>query len=61
MDVSIVIVNYRTSALVIECINSIIKNTQSIDYEIIVVDNATEPNLADELSDLFADLSLIHI
>ncbi len=55
MDVSIVIVNYRTSALVIECINSIIKNTQSIDYEIIVVDNATEPNLADELSDLFAD------
>ena len=39
MDVSVIIVNYRTPDLVIDCVNSIYEMTTGIDYEIIVVDN----------------------
>lgn len=53
MDVSIIIVNYNTSHLIKNCIDSIIKLTEIIEYEIIVVDNATEPDLEEKL--LFSD------
>lgn len=46
MDVSIIIVNYKTSHLIIECIKSIIEHTLDINYEIIVVDNNSEPDFA---------------
>lgn len=46
MDVSIIIVNYKTSKLINDCIRSILEKTQGITYEIIIVDNATE-ELAD--------------
>ena len=39
MDVSIIIVNYCTPYLTIDCINSIIHHTIGLNYEIIVVDN----------------------
>ncbi len=39
MDVSIIIVNYNTHDFLEDCLNSIIKFTKNIDYEIIVVDN----------------------
>jgi len=42
MDISLIIVSYNTKDLTRECINSIIKNTKGIDYEIIVVDNASK-------------------
>lgn len=39
VQVSILIVNYKTEKLVCECISSIKKYTQSISYEVIVIDN----------------------
>lgn len=42
VDVSIIIVNYRTKNLVEDCIKSIRRHTSGINYEIIVVDNASE-------------------
>lgn len=39
IDVSIVIVNYKTVNLIIDCIKSIKDKTKDINYEIIVVDN----------------------
>lgn len=39
MDVSIIIINYNTEELILECIKSIINQTHNITYEIIVVDN----------------------
>ena len=42
MDVSIIIVNYNTYNLTHNCIESIIKNTCSISFEIILVDNASK-------------------
>lgn len=44
MDVSIIIINYNTPQLVIECINSIKTFTNDLRYEIIVVDNASSDN-----------------
>lgn len=41
MDVSVIIVNYHSAALVVDCIKSIQKQTQELEYEIIVVDNAS--------------------
>lgn len=41
MDVSIIIVNYNTVQLTNDCVNSIVKHTNGINYEIIVVDNGS--------------------
>lgn len=41
MDVSIIIINYNTQEMTNECIRSIINNTKDIDYEIILIDNAS--------------------
>lgn len=41
MDVSIIIVNYKTPELVIDCVKSIKEKTLDLAYEIVVVDNAS--------------------
>ena len=41
MDVSIIIVNYNTRQMTEECINSIFQKTTGIDFEVILVDNAS--------------------
>lgn len=42
MDLSIVIINYNAEAVTRNCIESIINHTHNIDYEIILVDNASK-------------------
>ena len=44
VDVSIIIVNYNTSELTLDCIDSIRAYTSGITYEIIVVDNNSTDN-----------------
>ena len=44
MDVSIIIVNYKTPELVVDCIRSIREKTAGISYEIIIVDNDSKDN-----------------
>lgn len=46
-DLSIVILNYNTKELVVNCVNSIVKNTKGVDYEIIVVDNGSDEKLGE--------------
>jgi len=41
MDISIIIINYNTLQLTINCIESIKATTQGINYEIILIDNAS--------------------
>lgn len=41
MDVSIIIINYKTPNLVIECVESVRKLTKNLNYEIIVIDNGS--------------------
>ena len=49
IDVSIIIVNYNTSALVNDAVASVFEKTEGISYEIIIVDNATE-NLSETIT-----------
>jgi GT2 family glycosyltransferase len=42
MDVSIIIINYRTTQLIINCLTSIYKFTTDVGFEIIIVDNDPE-------------------
>jgi len=49
IDLSIIIVNYNTFSLTQQCINSIVTETKTINYEIIVVDNASSEKKTEEL------------
>ena len=42
MDVSIIIINYRTPQLIINCLQSIYEHTSGVKFEVIVVDNDPE-------------------
>jgi len=44
MDVSIIIVNYNTISLLVDAVDSVLEKTKEIEYEIIVVDNASSDN-----------------
>ena len=55
MDVSIVIVNYKTVPLIINCVHSILKHVRDIAYEVIVVDNHSEDNFQERLHAEFGD------
>lgn len=54
MDVSIIIVNYHSSRLIADCIDSIGVHTRDLEYEVIVVDNDSEPDFKETI------LSLLH-
>lgn len=58
-DVSIIIVNYNTYGLVLQCIESVIKNTSCILYEIIVVDNNSPNREIEDLNKVFPQVKLI--
>lgn len=55
IDVSVIIVNYHSAELVIECINSIIEKTEDICYEIIVIDNASGDGSVQKLQNKFGE------
>lgn len=41
MDVSVIIVNYKTPDITLQCLRSLFQNTSSVEMEVIVVDNAS--------------------
>ena len=59
MQVSIIIVNYNTKELIKNCINSIYKYTQDIQYEIIVSDNGSTDGSIEMLKSEFPNVILI--
>lgn len=61
MDVSIIIVNYKTCDLVIDCIRSIYDYTKEIEFETIVVDNNSEDESVETISRLFPQVKLISL
>ena len=60
MDVSIIIVNYNTSQLIVNCIESIKEKTHSLTYEIIVVDNASSDGSLKRCEGLLNDKLFFH-
>lgn len=59
MDVSIIIVNYNTRELVINCIESIINQTLNLTFEIIVVDNASIDGSQQSIKNIYPQVILI--
>lgn len=58
VDVSIIIVNYNSSALVEACVKSIYNLTKRVSYEIIILDNNSEPAIVDKFAD-FPDCRVV--
>lgn len=52
IDVSIIVVNWNSGELLLHCIKSIIHHTNDISYEIIVIDNNSNPNTLKCLNEL---------
>lgn len=59
MKLSIIIVSYNTKKLLQDCLNSIIRNTQNLSYEIIVVDNNSTDQSPDMVKKKFSRVKLI--
>lgn len=50
MDVSVIIINYKTKKLTVDCIDSVYKNTDQVDFEIILVDNNSKDGTIEYIS-----------
>jgi GT2 family glycosyltransferase len=59
MDVSIIVVNYNTKDLLGNCVKSIYKFTHNLEFEIIVVDNASVDGSQEFLKSNFPNVVLI--
>jgi GT2 family glycosyltransferase len=59
MQVSVIIINYNTFEYTCNCIQSLINKTEGIDYEIILVDNASSECDADLFKEKFPQVILM--
>ncbi|HEY0057409.1 MAG TPA: glycosyltransferase family 2 protein [Pedobacter sp.] len=59
MDVSVIIVSYNTYQLTVECIHSVIKYTQYIEYEILVIDNNSSDGSSEKIKQRFPEVTVI--
>ena len=59
MDVSVIIINYNTFVLTSDCIRSVIRCTIGVEYEIIVVDNASTECDANDFLKEFPNIKLV--
>lgn len=59
MDISIIIVNYNTCEITLQCLRSIVKFTKGVDYEIILVDNASQDDSVSRIEREFPNVLLI--
>ncbi len=59
MDISVIVVNYNTEELLRQTLESVVLNTQNVDYEIIVVDNGSQDNSLQMLKSKFPNVNAI--
>ncbi len=57
--ISVIIINYNTFNLTCDCIASVIRYTKELPYEIILVDNASPKDNADDFLVRFPDITLV--
>ena len=60
-DLSILIVNYKTPGLVIDCLNTVYQQTNGISYEIIIIDNASGDDSEQRIRTAFPDVRWIQM
>lgn len=56
IELSIIIVNYKTPSLVINCLKSIYENTKCLNIEIIIVDNYSNDNSKELIINLYPEV-----
>lgn len=56
MDLSIIIINYKSAHHVLACIESIYRQPQKYSFEIIVVDNDSEDDSATKIRSAFSNI-----
>ncbi|MFT3702320.1 MAG: glycosyltransferase family 2 protein [Agriterribacter sp.] len=61
MILSIIIVNYKTPQLVVDCLNSIFKEKPSIQLEVVVVDNASGDESEKIITSAFSNIKWLQI
>lgn len=59
MDLSIVIVNWNSVEFVLDCVSSIQASVHELDYEIVIVDNASQDDPSSVLAARFPSLKLL--
>lgn len=59
MDVSVVIPSYQTKGFMRDCLASIFSETRGIEYEVIVVDNASTDGTAEMIREQFPQVKLL--
>lgn len=59
MDVSVVIVNWNTKDVLHDCLKSVCEQTKDIDYEIIVVDNASTDGSGEMVRNEFRQIKVM--
>lgn len=59
MDISIIIVNYNTKELTLQTIASVFEKTTDIDFEVIVVDNASTDGSTETIENKFPAVKII--
>lgn len=59
VDLSIIIVSFNTKELTTECIQSIVDNVKTLNYEIIVVDNDSKDGSVEHIKKLFPTVLLV--
>lgn len=61
IDLSIIILNYDTKALVLECFESLYKFKPTINFEIILVNNGSKRDRADEFEGLYPEVRVVDL
>lgn len=61
MLLSIIIVNYKNSHLILQCVKSILQYEKTVDYEIIVVDNDSQDDTEQQLRAICPNLKWIQM
>ncbi len=59
MDLSIIIINYNTNQYTLQCIRSIYEQTKNIEFEIIVIDNNSQKESANQILKEYPSIKLI--
>lgn len=60
LDLSIIIVNYKTPSITVDCIESIYKQNSTLNFEIIVVDNDSQDNSESFVTEKFSEVIWIN-
>jgi len=59
MDVSVIIVNWNTAQITCDCLESVYQQTDGIDFEVIVIDNASSDDSVAVIKEMFPQVVLI--